>query len=339
MTDQDLNLIHQAKNGNVSAYNELYQNYYQFVYRYAWKLSKNEADARDIAQEVFLQVYKSLPSLRDETLFVPWLRKITNSKCQMIFRKNKDILYDSDQISMELGKEKRREFVPQDYMRYMSDKEILTYLLSQMSEKKRMVLDMFYLQQMSINEIAEATGIHVNTVKGRLHEGRKALLKMVNEFEQKEGRKITFRLDPIPAIGVMALLYSKLEYLFRSHMYHFVQVSAIVLCVVSGGLAIKGTYELYHETETGTTAAEKTIKKEEHIVFHPVVYQNRTVTSTNDAYFIIMGFAKDKDLLTEKSNQELKEIQPVVKELCATNNAYREALIDSGWLQKFEELL
>lgn len=312
MTDQDLNLIHQAKSGNVSAYNELYQNYYQFVYRYAWKLSKNEADARDIAQEVFLQVYKSLPSLRDETLFVPWLRKITNSKCQMIFRKNKDILYDSDQISMELGKEKRREFVPQDYMRYMSDKEILTYLLSQMSEKKRMVLDMFYLQQMSINEIAEETGIHVNTVKGRLHEGRKALLKMVNEFEEKEGRKITFRLDPIPAI---------------------------VLCVVSGGLAIKGTYELYHMTETGTTTAEKTIKKEEHIVFHPVVYQNRTVTSTNDAYFIIMGFAIDKDLLAEKSDQELKEIQPVVKELCATNNAYREALIDSGWLKKFEALL
>ena len=148
MTDEDLNLIHKAKIGDVSAYNELYQNYYQFVYRYAWKLSKNEADARDITQEVFLQVYKSLPNLRDDNLFVPWLRKITNSKCQLIFRKNKDVLYDSDQISTELGKEKRKEFVPQDYIRFMSDKEILIYLLSQLSEKKRTVLDMFYLQQM-----------------------------------------------------------------------------------------------------------------------------------------------------------------------------------------------
>lgn len=339
MTDQDLNLIHRAKIGDMSAYNELYQNYYQFVYRYAWKLSKNEADARDITQEVFLQVYKSLPSLRDEALFVPWLRKITNSKCQMIFRKNKDILYDSDQISSELGREKRKEFVPQDYIRFMSDKEILAYLLLQLSEKRRTVLEMYYLQQLSMNEIAEMMGVNVTTVKGRLHEARKALLKVVNEFEDREGRKITFRLDPIPSIGIMGLLYDKWGFLFQNNFLSLMQVAAVVVCVLTGGMAMKETYEIYHTEEANSITTDQTIKKDAKVVFHSVIYHGQKINSTKDAFFVILDFARDKDLLEEKSKQELAEIQPVVEELCASDNAYREELINNGWLQKFEELL
>lgn len=339
MTDQDLNLIHRAKIGDMTAYNELYQNYYQFVYRYAWKLSKNEADARDITQEVFLQVYKSFPSLRDEALFVPWLRKITNSKCQMIFRKNKDILYDSDQISSELGREKRKEFVPQDYIRFMSDKEILAYLLLQLSEKRRTVLEMYYLQQLSMNEIAEMMGVNVTTVKGRLHEARKALLKVVSEFEDREGRKITFRLDPIPSIGIMGLLYDKWGFLFQNSFLSLMQAAAVVVCVLTGGLAMKETYEIYHTEEVNSITTDQTIKKDAKVVFHSVVYHDQKINSTKDAFFVIMDFARDKDLLEEKSKQELADIQPVVEELCASDNAYREELINNGWLQKFEELL
>lgn len=339
MTDEDLNLIHKAKIGDVSAYNELYQNYYQFVYRYAWQLSKKEADARDITQEVFLQVYKSLPNLRDDNLFVPWLRKITNSKCQLIFRKNKDVLYDSDQISTELGKEKRKEFVPQDYIRFMSDKEILIYLLSQLSEKKRTVLDMFYLQQMSLNEIAEAMDINVNTVKGRLHEARKALLKVVSEFEDREGRKITFRLDPIPSVGVIGLLYDKWDFLFRGNAYRLLQAVAVMICALSGSMAIKETYEIYHTEEVDSATTDQTVKKDAKVIFHSVVYHDQMVDSTKEAFFIIMDFAKDKDLLAGKSKQELTEIRPVVEELCSSDNAYCEELINSGWIQKFEELL
>lgn len=303
------------------------------------KLSKNEADARDITQEVFLQVYKSLPSLRDEALFVPWLRKITNSKCQMIFRKNKDILYDSDQISSELGREKRKEFVPQDYIRFMSDKEILAYLLLQLSEKRRTVLEMYYLQQLSMNEIAEMMGVNVTTVKGRLHEARKALLKVVSEFEDREGRKITFRLDPIPSIGIMGLLYDKWGFLFQNNFLSLMQVAAVVVCVLTGGMAMKETYEIYHTEEANSITTDQTIKKDAKVVFHSVIYHGQKINSTKDAFFVILDFARDKDLLEEKSKQELAEIQPVVEELCASDNAYREELINNGWLQKFEELL
>ncbi len=335
MTEAQRQLICKAKDGDEASFQALYHNYYQFVYRYAWKLCRNEADAKDITQEVFLQVYKSISDLRDESLFTPWLRKITHSKCQTIFRKNKDTLYENEQISKQLGTEERKEYIPQDYMRFQSDQEILIAMMTQLSEKKRLVLDQFYLKQMSIHEIAQATGASVNTVKGRLHEGRKALLKMVNEFEKKENRKITFRLDPIPSISLLALLSNQWKRFVQTDFYHLLQGSAMILCAISGGMAIKETYEILHVNEVNVPIAE--VKVDEPLIFHPVVYQDRTLTTTNDAYFIIKDF--DQEPLEEKTKQELQAIQPVVNELCASDNAYCQALIDSGWLETFQALL
>jgi len=339
MTDKDLALIQRAKSGDASAYNELYQNYYQFVFYYAWTLSKNEADAKDITQEVFLQVYKSLPDLRDIALFVPWLRKITHSKTQVMFRSKKDAIYDSEQISKELGKEKRKEFVPHEYLDFMSDKEILEHLMYQLSDKRRTVLEMFYFEQLSMEEIAQRMDISVSTVKGRLHEARKALYKMVNAFELEEGRKITFHLEPISSIGALGCLYGIQAWFASFDLAKVVQAAMVVVSVVAGGMAMKETHDVYQMKHMAPKPVEISSEQENLIAFQPVIYHNKVITNTNDAYFVIMDFAADKECLKDKKQQELMEIQPLVEELCSSDNAYKDELISTGWLEVFQSML
>ncbi len=337
MKSKDLEIIEQAKNKNAAAFQKLYRNYYRLVFYYAWNICKNEADARDVTQDVFLQVYRSISDLRDTTLFVPWLRKITMSKCQRLFKMNKDTLYDEDQISKELGKEKRKEFIPHAYIDHLSDKEILEGLLLQLTDRRRIVLEMFYLKQMSMEEIANEMNINISTVKGRLHEARKAFHKVVRDFERTEGRKISFQMEGITSSTILGIL-TKWKSMFVQNMWmNLMEVSMAVVCGVVGVSALKESIQVKQDevvqTNDGKHIDEKIVD------FHPIQYRNNIISNTNDAYFVILDFAYTQDLLKAKDRKELLEIQPLVKELCRSDNAYKEILSKNGWLKAYQALL
>lgn len=344
MKAQERDMIKRAQLGDENAYQEVYQQYYNLVFYYAWNLCRNESDARDIAQDVFFQVYKSLSNLRDIELFVPWLRKITSSKAQTLFRRNKDHVYDPDQISVEAGKEERYEFVPHEYVHHLTDKEILEGLMLQLSERRYEVLDLFYFQQMSLEEIAQQLNVSVGTVKSRLHTGRLALNKIVDEYEHQEGRRLTFHLDTLVPIASLSLLATVKQICSQSKFLNIMNVAALTTCVVVGGFAIKETYDLTQpvadeQIDTQVEQVRPVQNELQPVSFQTIVYKNQTITSTNDAYFIVMDFASDQELLKEKTQEELLEIQPVVNELCHSDNAYKEVLMYSGWLETYLSLL
>lgn len=337
MESKDLEIIEQAKNKNAAAFQTLYQNYYRLVFYYAWNICKNEADARDVTQDVFLQVYRSISDLRDSTLFVPWLRKITMSKCQRLFKKNKDTLYDEEQISKELGKEKRKEFIPHEYIDHLSDKEILEGLLLQLTDRRRIVLEMFYLQQMSMEEIANEMDINISTVKGRLHEARKAFHKVVRDFERTEGRKISFQMEGITSSAIIVLL-AKWKSMFVQNMWmNLMEVSMAVVCGVVGVSAFKESMQVNQDKVVQTNDEKQ--NDEKIIDFHPIQYHDKMISNTNDAYFVILDFAYTQDLLKTKDRKELLEIQPLVNELCRSDNAYKDILSENGWLNVYQALL
>lgn len=341
---QEKDMIKRAQLGDENAYREVYEHYYHLVFYYAWNLSRNETDARDITQEVFLQVYKSLPNLREIDLFVPWIRKITSSKAQTMFRKNKDHIYDPEQISAEAGKEERFEYVPHEYVEHVTDKEILKRLMLQLSKRRYEVLDLFYFQQMNLEEIAKILNVSVGTVKSRLHTGRLALHKIVNEYEQQEGRKLTFHLDSLVPLASLSFVATIKQICSQSKFLNIANAAALTACVVVGSFALKETYDLIQPipNEQASIQAEqpKPVQSEQtSISFTPIIYKNQTISSTNDAYFILMDFASDQELLKEKTQEELLEIQPVINELCYSDNAYKDVLLNNGWITTYHSLL
>lgn len=77
----DVELIQQTLNGNTDAFGALIQRYQDAVYATALHCIGNFADAQDVAQEAFIEAYKSLPSLQEAAKFPSWLHTITRRQC------------------------------------------------------------------------------------------------------------------------------------------------------------------------------------------------------------------------------------------------------------------
>jgi RNA polymerase sigma-70 factor (ECF subfamily) len=77
MTEKEAQLVTSAKNGDSSAFEELYTRYYKKIFALARMTVKNEADAEDILQQAFVNAWRSLPNLANPKGFNTWLQKIT----------------------------------------------------------------------------------------------------------------------------------------------------------------------------------------------------------------------------------------------------------------------
>lgn len=81
--------------------------------------------------------------------------------------------------------DERLEHIPEIVVDQAETKELTDQILGELDEKQRMVVGMFYYEQMSVNEIAEALNCSVNTVKSRLNYARKKIGKEIAELEKK----------------------------------------------------------------------------------------------------------------------------------------------------------
>lgn len=335
-TDKELVLL--AQSGNEEAYQKLYERFYQDVYYYARHLCKNEADARDITQDVFLEIYRSLSSLRNADMFMVWLKRITKSKAQLLFRRNKDSVYDPEIISTELGGDTRVDRMPHQAMDNRIDKEVMRKLTGMLTKRRREVIEMFYFEQMSLDEIADQLDLNVNTVKSRLHMARKDLNALALNYQDKEGRHISFHADHMLSGFVMMLLYRCRDMLSHTKALTALQVGSVATCVVVGGSALYETYATYdrHHDVGGSEKSGSALQERQY--FAPLVYRGQPINSANDAYFVLMHFASDKDLLKDKSHEELAEIAPVVEQLRQEDSYYYDVLMQRGWLETYDAL-
>ena len=92
-----INAVNRAKNGDSDAISELYNSFYNSVYYFAKKTIKDDDMALDITQETFMEVIRTIRSLKAPEAFSTWLRQITYHQCTRYFRKSKDVLLEEDE--------------------------------------------------------------------------------------------------------------------------------------------------------------------------------------------------------------------------------------------------
>ena len=198
------NLVLHAKNGDQQAITELYYLSYKPAYAVAFKMTGNEDDAFDILQDAYIKAFSSLDQLTDPSGFIPWFNKITANKCRDFLRGKKnvvlfsDMTYDSDEDSVELEfKDESMSFQPEERADYSDTKRLVGKMLDNLPAEQKMVLLMYYVQDMSIKEIAEALGISESTVKSRMNYGKK---KMRAQAEDMEKRGYKLRVSSVTVI-------------------------------------------------------------------------------------------------------------------------------------------
>ncbi|HEY7294740.1 MAG TPA: RNA polymerase sigma factor [Dehalococcoidia bacterium] len=173
----DEELVNAFVAGQTAAYEELVQRYSRPIFNFVYRMLGSYADADDIAQDVFVQVYKSLPSARTDLPFKPWLYVIARNKC-LDFLKRKRPLFFSDVDSPDDDGDSIAERVqdteplPEDLVERADLQRILHEAVLALPERYRQVVAMRYSGELSFAEIAEALGLPENTVKTHFHRAK-----------------------------------------------------------------------------------------------------------------------------------------------------------------------
>ena len=188
-----------AAKGNQYAIEDLYRLTYNSVYKTTKVLIQDEDTVLDIVQDSYIKAFQSLDQLDCPENFRAWIKKIATNKAKDYLKKKKPILFsemaneDGDEIDFL---DERLDHYPELVIDRKETTRLMKQILDTLSEDQRLVIGMFYYEQMSVKEIAESLGCSENTVKSRLNYGRKKVEVQVKEME-KRGTKL-YSLAPLP---------------------------------------------------------------------------------------------------------------------------------------------
>ena len=199
MSDFTGKLIHKASSGDQDAITELYELTYSSVYKTVKSMIADEDTVLDIVQDSFIKGFQSLKQLDTPENFRAWMKRIATNKAKDYLKKKKPILFTD--MENEYGEEidfqdDCLEHCPEEVLDRKETARLMNEILATLSEEQRLVIGMFYYEEMSVREISEILGCSENTVKSRLNYGRKKVEVKVKELE-KRGTKL-YSLAPLP---------------------------------------------------------------------------------------------------------------------------------------------
>jgi len=175
--EQDL--IARVQAGQADAFYELVRPYERAVFLSALSLTRNDADAEEVAQEAMLKAFKYIGSFRREAKFSTWLIQIAINEAKMKLRKNRLHLYDSidEPQTSDDGDYIPKDFadwreIPSEALERKELRDALASALNSLPEKYRTVMMLRDVQQLSIAETAQVLGISEANVKTRLSRAR-----------------------------------------------------------------------------------------------------------------------------------------------------------------------
>jgi len=184
-------LIKKAKQGNKTAFSKLILQYESNVYNIAYRMFYNEADAKDIVQEVFLRIFQKLHQFQDNAAFSTWLYRITVNICIDEIRKRKGKeTYSIDETYKTEDDEMIRQYPgdsksPEEIYLQKERIEALYKAIQALSEEYKLAIILRDFQNFSYQEIADILSCSLGTVKSRIARGR-IQLKNILLKEQRE---------------------------------------------------------------------------------------------------------------------------------------------------------
>ena len=176
-------LVKRAQRGDDQAFVELIAENKQAMYKIAVGILKNDFDAADAIQESILTCYEKLRELKKAQYFKTWLLRILINNCNQMLREQKKVVGIEDYYIK--GKKAEEKIAAPPGAATIN--EDFLELLDQMEQQYRVVLILYYVEEMSIREISQILQMNENTVKTRLSRGRgvykKLYLKEHPEFQ------------------------------------------------------------------------------------------------------------------------------------------------------------
>jgi RNA polymerase sigma-70 factor, ECF subfamily len=169
-------LVQRAQRGDEQAFAALYQLHNKRVYSVCLRMTKDVAEAEDLAQEAFIQVFRNLNSFRGNSAFSTWLYRIAVNTVLMKLRRKSPPMFSLDEPLSRDSPSLKREVEKEDLnLRGAIDRIALRHALEELPGGCRQIFDMHYVEGYGHREIAELLQCSIGNSKSQLH---KAKMKM-----------------------------------------------------------------------------------------------------------------------------------------------------------------
>lgn len=200
--DKMKDLVLRACAQDQESWGELYEATAREAYFVARKVCGNEQDAMDMVQDSFITAYEKLESLEDPEKFQSWLNMIVANKCRDFLKKRKPALFSEyetdDGFTLDWADEDL-EGMPEQNLDHKETVRLVSEIIDDLPEDQKLCVILYYRDEMSVSEIAEALSVSDGTVKSRLNYARKKVEGKVLELE-KRGTKL-YGLAPLPFLS------------------------------------------------------------------------------------------------------------------------------------------
>ena len=201
-TDILKRLVQKAEAGDRTAFEELYRETCRFVYFTCLGLLKDEQEAQDITQEVYLTAFEQMGTLEDAGKFRPWLYRIAANKSINCLKKKQPIPVGDEQLQ-DMETEENENFLPEEYALNADKREMVLKIVRETcSDVLYQTILLHYFNEFSIAEIAEIMDCPEGTVKYRLSVARAKIRDGVLRHEKKSGERL-YVVAPIPFLTLL----------------------------------------------------------------------------------------------------------------------------------------
>ncbi len=189
-------LVQRARSGDHGAFELLVDRYSDLLWRLISQLVRDEHLAQDVSQHVFLQLYRSLPTLRVGETLKGWLCQVARHRCFDELRRKRPVFFSeippdpnggefSPLLLLSDPDLRPEEQIEQDELR-----DLLLEAIETLPLHYRTVVLLRYVSQLSFREIGQALGIPDSTAKTYFHRARKPLRTLLEpEFAHERGRE------------------------------------------------------------------------------------------------------------------------------------------------------
>lgn len=186
VADLERSLLRRLRDRDERAFRELLESHRDRVFNITFRMLGNRAEAEDVAQEVFITVFKTIETFREESKFSTWLYRVTVNHCKnrikYLSRRHERDRDELDETTTGASSTNGQiggpvPSAPDRALEGAQMEKLLQDAIANLDDDHRVVVVLRDVEDLSIEEICEITGLPDGTVKSRLHRARLVLRK------------------------------------------------------------------------------------------------------------------------------------------------------------------
>ncbi|MCH2046618.1 MAG: sigma-70 family RNA polymerase sigma factor [Saprospiraceae bacterium] len=189
---EDYKLVRKAvDNNDQMAYAQLMDRYKESIYHTMFKMVRNKDDAEDLTIEAFGKAFRKLYTYTPSYAFSTWLFKIATNNCIDFIRKKRMKLLSIDEpVESESDKDfsnnlKSTALDPEERFIRQQRKIIMRGLMTKLSDKYRVMIELRFFEELSYQEIAERLSLPIGTVKAQLFRAKELLYDILSNSKAR----------------------------------------------------------------------------------------------------------------------------------------------------------